>query len=46
MIFQVIYNLHWTLEDIQKLSMSQLNWIAEALDRQKRKEKAAMRRKR
>jgi len=45
-MFQIMYNMHWTLEDVQKLSVPQYNWIVEALKKQKKKERRAMRRRR
>ena len=41
-----MYHLHWTLEDIRKLSLPQLNWIIKELERQKKKEARAMKGKR
>jgi len=37
--------MHWTLEDIRKLSLSQYNWIAKELVEQKRREARAVRRR-
>lgn len=41
-----MYHMHWTLEDIQKLSVSQFNWVVESLKRQKKKEAKAARKRR
>jgi len=41
-----MYHMHWTLEDVRKLTYTQWNWIVKELERQKKKEARALRRKR
>jgi len=41
-----MYYMHWTLEDIQKLTLPQLNWIIRELENQKEREAKALRRRR
>jgi len=38
--------MHWTLEDVTKLSIRQYNWIVEELKKQKKKERRAAKRRR
>jgi len=41
-----MYHMSWTLDDVRALSYEQLNWVALSLDKQKRKEADAIRRRR
>ena len=38
-----MYHMHWTLEEVQKLTIPQLNWIAQSLSAQKAEEARAAR---
>jgi len=40
-----MYYLHWTLRDIQTLTIEQFNWIVRELENQKERERKALRRK-
>lgn len=37
-----MYHMHWTLDDIQKLTLPQFNWIVRHLEEQKEKERRAL----
>jgi len=41
-----MYHMHWTLDDIRKLTLPQFNWIVRSLEKQKQAEARAVRRHR
>jgi len=41
-----MYYMHWTLDDIKKLTVQQFNWIVRELEEQKKREARALRRRR
>jgi len=40
-----MYYMHWTLDDIKRLTIPQFNWIVRELEEQKKREARALRRR-
>jgi len=41
-----MYHMHWTLDEVRTLSYEQLNWVTRSLEKQKKREADALRRRR
>jgi hypothetical protein len=40
-----MYHMHWTLDDVRKLTLPQFNWIVRELEEQKERERRAVRKR-